>query len=257
LNDEIDGGLVLFYDHRRSFHDDDCATATTIADHAALAIANADLRAQAEEIAINAERSRLARDLHDAVTQTLFATSLISEVLPRIWQKNPDEGKKKLMEIRELTRGALAEMRTLLMELRPTALMDVPLSDLLVQLSEAFTGQARVPVAFSTNERCALPAELQTGFYRIAQEALNNIAKHARASQVEMTLTHSPEQVRLWIKDNGRGFNPENISSDHLGLQIMAERAQAMNAVYDLQTEPGQGTCIEVTWERNGTSKTG
>ena len=123
--------------------------AISFANHAALAIANAQLRSQAEEIAVSAERSRLARDLHDAVTQTLFATSLIAEVLPRLWERNPEVGKQKITEIRELTRGALAEMRTLLMELRPTALDDVPLPDLLQQLSEAFTGRARVPVGIS------------------------------------------------------------------------------------------------------------
>jgi PAS domain S-box-containing protein len=122
------------------------------------------------------ERNRLARDLHDAVSQTLFSTSLIAEVLPRLWERSPEEGKKRLEEIRQLTRGALAEMRTLLLELRPVSLKDAELGDLLRQLGESINGRARIPVAVEVQGRAEISPEAKVALYRIAQEALNNVA---------------------------------------------------------------------------------
>jgi signal transduction histidine kinase len=211
----------------------------------------AALAQKAAEEAVAAERSRLARDLHDAVTQTLFATSLIAEVLPRLWERNPEAGKQKIAEIRELTRGALAEMRTLLMELRPTALMDVPLPDLLQQLSEAFTGRARVPVKLDIEKPVDLPSNVKIGFYRIAQEALNNIQKHSRATQVEICMQDQGSQVMLSITDNGVGFDLGRKLPDHFGLGIMEERAQAFGGQYKINSQPGEGTKITVTWDKN------
>jgi ligand-binding sensor domain-containing protein/signal transduction histidine kinase len=250
VNDKVDGGLVLLYKKMRVFSEEEIKMAVSFADHAALAIANALLRSQAEEIAVSAERNRLARDLHDAVTQTLFATSLIAEVLPRLWERNPEAGRQKVAEIRELTRGALAEMRTLLMELRPTALEDVPLPDLLQQLSEAFTGRARVPVKLEVDKSIILPPQVKLGFYRITQEALNNIQKHARATQVEIQLINGSEDALLRISDNGIGFDPNQRLPDHFGLGIMEERAQVIGAQYAIETRPGKGAQVTVTWKK-------
>ncbi|MBE0695895.1 MAG: GAF domain-containing protein, partial [Anaerolineaceae bacterium] len=250
VNDKVDGGLVLLYNYTRKLGEEDAQIAANFADHAALAIANAELRSQAEEIAVSAERSRLARDLHDAVTQTLFATSLIAEVLPRLWERNPEAGKQKIAEIRELTRGALAEMRTLLMELRPTALEDVPLPDLLQQLSEAFTARARIPVTRDVCNPIELPTQVKIGFYRIAQEALNNVQKHSRATQVSLQLLEENGQVKLCIADNGIGFEPEKYLPDHFGLGIMEERAQNIHAQFMIQSQASNGTRIIVNWDR-------
>lgn len=250
INDKIDGGLVLLYNIPHVASVEDRQMAVSFADHAALAIANALLRSQAEEIAVSAERSRLARDLHDAVTQTLFATSLIAEVLPKLWERNPEAAQQKIAEIRELTRGALAEMRTLLMELRPTALVDVPLPDLLLQLSEAFTGRARVPVSLDAEKSVDLPTNVKIGFYRITQEALNNIQKHARATGVEIRLRDCNNHVELCIKDNGVGFQVGRVLPDHFGLGIMEERAQTIGARLLLDSQPGSGTQITLLWEK-------
>ncbi len=144
------------------------------------------LRQSEMEKAVAAERSRLARELHDAVTQTLFSASLIAEVLPRLWAKDPERGQQQLEEVRLLTRGALAEMRSLLLELRPEALAKAKMDDLLRQLGRAMTGRTGVPVSVSADVQCPLPAEVQVALYRIAQEALNNAAKHAEASQVDV-----------------------------------------------------------------------
>jgi ligand-binding sensor domain-containing protein/signal transduction histidine kinase len=248
FNDRVEGGLILLFTFVRYFGEEDWKIAAGFADHAALAIANAELRSQAEVIAVSAERSRLARDLHDAVTQTLFATSLIAEVLPRLWERNPQAAMLKVAEIRELTRGALAEMRTLLMELRPTALEDVPLTDLLQQLSEAFTGRARVPVELDLDHTIELPSAVKIGFYRIAQEALNNVQKHARATQVCIRLGNGDGQVGLSILDNGVGFDKIKTSPDHFGLGIMEERAQTVGARFEVESQAGAGTRVSVLW---------
>jgi len=216
-----------------------------------LNLANERLREKVAQDAVMAERTRLARDLHDAVTQTLFSTTLIADVLPTIWETNPEEGKRRLEEVRQLTRGALAEMRTLLVELRPNALVEVPLPTLLRQLTEAMISRSQINIQFSadgdgTGER-KLPADVQVSLYRIAQEALNNVVKHAKASQAVVTLRVG-ESVRMTVADNGAGFDPSTVTSDHLGLKIMRERAEAIGARLLVYSEPGEGTQVSVIW---------
>lgn len=249
IRDEVYGSLAFYYPQVHEFKDEEIDLAQTFANQAALAIENASLRLQAEENAAAAERSRLARDLHDAVTQTLFAASLIAEVLPRLWDRDQEQGKKRLEELRQLTRGALAEMRTLLLELRPKALMEANLGELFRHLVDAFTGQARIPAhLYIQGEPAGLPPEVKVALYRITQEALNNIAKHARASQVEIRLSLLGDGVELTIRDDGRGFDLGSSPSDHLGLSIMQERAASIAAAIQIDSAPGKGTRITTQW---------
>lgn len=210
----------------------------------------AALAQKAAEDAVVAERNRLARDLHDAVTQTLFSASLIAEVIPQLWDMNPDEARKRLNELRELTRGALAEMRTLLLELRPSALTDSALPDLLRQLTEAIIGRARLPIHLTVEGDCTLPPEVQVALYRIAQEALNNTVKYARATQVGVNLRLQEDIVRFSVIDDGVGFDVAAIPPNHLGLRIMRERAEAIGARLNIYSEPGEGTQVTVLWHR-------
>jgi signal transduction histidine kinase len=219
------------------------------------------LRQSEMEEAVAAERSRLARELHDAVTQTLFSASLIAETLPRSWERDQEKGLRLLVELRQLSRGALAEMRTLLLELRPAALVETSLSDLLRQLGEAASGRGGVPVQVVVEGECTLSPDVHIALYRIAQEALNNAIKHARAGQVTVHLSCTPfssvetgerqtEQVELVVSDNGRGFNLDEVAPDHLGLGIMRERAEAIGARLEIKSGPeyGPGTQIVATW---------
>jgi signal transduction histidine kinase len=144
--------------------------------------------------------------------------------------------------------GALAEMRTLLVELRPAALTEAPFENLLQHLTEAFRGRTRVPLALAVEGQRPLPPDVQIALYRIAQEALNNVARHAAATQVTVGLHFAPEQVKLRIADNGRGFDLDKAPTDHLGLKIMRERAAAVGAHLTLQSEIGAGTEIVVLW---------
>ncbi len=245
---EVYGNICLYYRSPRSFSLEERELAVAFADQAALAIENARLREQVERSAVAAERNRLARDLHDAVTQTLFSTSLIAEVLPRLWHRNQEEGERRLAELRELTRGSLAEMRALLLELRPSALLDSNLADLLQQLAEAVTGRARLPVSVSVNGEGALPSETKVAFYRISQEALNNVAKHSHATRSHVELSYTDQRVMLVIQDNGRGFDVQKAPTSQLGLGIMKERAEAVDAELSIESTIGEGTRVKVVW---------
>ncbi len=196
------------------------------------------------------ERNRLARDLHDAVSQTLFSASLIAEVLPRLWERNPEEGRRRLEEVRQLTRGALAEMRTLLLELRPAALVEAELPHLLRQLGESISGRTRVPVTMSIEGDYSFSPEVKVALYRIAQEALNNVAKHANAREAKVSLSYESDKVTLKIIDDGKGFDMTSLPSDSLGLGIMRERASDIGALLSMQSKLGQGTEIVVIWDR-------
>ena len=220
----------------------------TIGNYLGVAAENARMYVRAGESAATAERNRLARDLHDAVSQTLFSASLIAEVLPRLYQKNPEEGERRARELRELTRGALAEMRALLLELRPAALQEAEIGDLLRQLSEAVTGRARVTTTLSVQGEFRLPVETKVAVYRIAQESLHNVVKHAGASKVEVSLACEDEEVRLTIVDDGRGFESGPPSYEGLGLGIMAERAQASGGRLEVESSSGKGTVVSVVW---------
>jgi PAS domain S-box-containing protein len=194
------------------------------------------------------ERTRLARDLHDAVSQTLFSTSLIAEVLPKLWERNKEDGLKKLEEVRQLTRGALAEMRTLLFELRPAALADADLNDLLRQLAESVIGRARVPVTLKIDGTREVPSDVKIVLYRIAQEALNNIAKHSGASHAQVNLRYQPQRITLQITDNGHGFDIAKVATGSFGLSNMKERAAQIGAALKIDSKINQGTEITVDW---------
>jgi signal transduction histidine kinase len=213
-----------------------------------VAMENARLYEQAEQTAITAERSRLARELHDAVTQTLFSANLIADVIPRIWKRNPEEGLQNLEELRQLTRGALAEMRTLLLEMRPESLERSDIKTLLTQLADGFIGRVRVPVSLEIQGDCELTHDVKIVFYRVAQEALNNISKHSGARQVDLHLQCQPGQLNLLIKDDGLGFDVGSIPPDHLGIAIMRERASSIGACLKIDSQPGQGTTVELDW---------
>jgi PAS domain S-box-containing protein len=210
-----------------------------------------ELAEKAAEEAVTADRTRLARDLHDAVTQTLFSASLTAEVLPDLWDMDVDEAKKSTEELRQLTRGALAEMRTLLLELRPSTLTQARLNDLIKQLCEAFIGRSRLPIKLTIEGERELPPEVQVAFYRIAQESLNNVFKYARATQVDVNLFLSPSNIHFETCDNGIGFDMSTSKPTSLGMRIMRERAEAIGAELEITSQPGKGTCVSVTWHEN------
>jgi len=265
IKDQVSGTLVVIdkLGGAAEFNQDDLDLLVGFANQAAIAIDNAQLYQKAQALAVAEERSRLARELHDAVTQTLFSASLIAEAVPATWENDPNRGRELLQELRGLSRGALAEMRTLLLELRPASLLETQLEELLRQLGEAASGREGIPVDVTIEGKGTLPPEVHIAMYRIAQEALNNVVKHARASHVTIHLHYIKDElsensrendngVRLVIKDDGRGFDVIQTPQHRLGLEIMRERAQAIGAKLSIDTRPGKGTLVTVTWSQGG-----
>ncbi len=220
---------------------------------------NAYLLDQSIELATLEERQRIARDLHDSVSQMLFSASMFSSILPQRIRRDPQSALETADELRRLTRGALAEMRTLLLELRPAGITRVPLRELMVQLTEAISGRSEFSLEVDLNDFPPLPEDVQIVFYRITQEALNNIAKHAEAKHVLLRLTASPSwdsslledwhgEVCLNVKDDGIGFDSGMLNYEHFGLGIMQERAMSIQAQFRLQSEPGKGTEVILIW---------
>jgi signal transduction histidine kinase len=250
VDEAVYGGLVLYYGEDRAFTPEEVRFAHTLADQASLAITNAQLKIRAQEAAVVAERSRLARELHDAVTQTLFSASLIADVLPKLWDKDPQQAQARLEELQQLTHGALGEMRTLLMELRPSALTEADPGELLRHLADAFTGRTGLPVHFDLQvpDTCEIPADVKLVFYRVAQEGLNNILKHAQATRVWMHFRCALEGVALLLRDDGLGFSPDHLPPGHLGLGIMKERADSVGAELSFSSQPGEGTALRLVW---------
>jgi PAS domain S-box-containing protein len=240
---------VRFYD-REALH-----IVQAFANQAAIAIANARIYQQAQELATAEERTRLAHELHDSVTQTLFSANLIAHALPDALARDPARASENLEKLGKLTQGALAQMRSLLLEVRPAGLTEEQLGVLLGHLAEGMAARTGIAIDLCVEGECVLPPDVQIALYRIAQEALNNMMKHAGASQAEIALSSEGPFVRLLIRDNGRGFDPTAVSSSHLGIGFMRERAEKVGANVSVESRPGQGTQIMVTWMGPGERK--
>lgn len=251
VKDRIVAAIGLAHSEPDFFKAHHADLALTLANQAAITLVNAELFEDAQALAILQERQRLARNLHDAVNQSLFSAGLIAEVLPHLWERDQDEAHKSLEDLRKLTRGAIAEMRMLVAELQPLALAESNLSDLLHQSTDSFTGRTGIPVVVTSTGGDTLQSDVQVTLYRISQEALNNIAKHAKASKVKITLQYTTGKVEMRIHDNGVGFDPALglVLPGHYGLGMMSERAEAINAQLEISSKPGNGTEIIIRWQ--------
>jgi PAS domain S-box-containing protein len=248
IKDRMIGAIGVAHAERDYFTAHHADLALIVANQAAITMVNAELYENAHALAAMQERQRLARNLHDAVNQSLFSAGLIAEVLPRLWAQNPEEGRHSLEDLRRLTRGAQADMRLLLAELRPSTLTDADLGDLLRLLGAALAGRTNIPIGVTIIGKGTLPAEVQVGLYRLCQEGLTNIAKHAGASQVEIQVEYELGAVELHIRDDGRGFDTSHTPPGHYGLSMMRERASAIGADLSITSQPGQGTEIIIRW---------
>ena len=237
---------------RTGFTPEELALMRTVADHVALALererAERELRMREVEAAAQDERSRLARDLHDSVTQALFAASLKAEALSLGDDGASPRFAKTIDEVCRLNRGALAQMRTMLLELRDEPLEAVPVQQLLRYLVEATESRASVDVTLTVAGDVPLGRLLHVAVYRIAQEALNNVIRHAVASRAWVDLDLDGRAGSLVIRDDGRGFDPSAVGAAQLGLRSMRERAAEAGASLRVASESGTGTTVTLSW---------
>ena len=243
------GVLEVFNDSTNTFNAHDQVLLEMLANNAVIAIRNATFYKHTQEVAAAEERAHLARELHDAVSQTLFSTSIIAESLPRLWDKNPQRVRQGLDQLHLLTKSALAEMRTLLMELRPQFLSETNLNELLLQLTESYQNRSNLKIQYKNNYDPTLPKTVQFVLYRIAQEALQNVIKHANADFVDIFLDYIPTRTIMTIKDDGSGYNPEQKVAGHMGVEIMRERANNAKISLNIESSIGNGTKITAIWK--------
>ncbi|MFO7943785.1 MAG: histidine kinase [Anaerolineales bacterium] len=249
VKNRLVGGLGLAHKEPNYFTNHHASLVLSVANQIAITMVNAELYEQAREHAVLKERQRLARDLHDAINQSLFTAGIIAEVIPRLWEQDQALARRSLKDLHRLTRSAQAEMRALLAELRPSTLIDTDLDELIKLLGYAISGRVDIPVVVNTSGDITIPSRVKIVFYRVCQEALNNIAKHAKAGRVDIDLQQDVDELTLRIRDNGRGFDPNQTTSGQYGLKMMQERADELGAHLTVMSQPGQGTEISIHWK--------
>ena len=243
-----EGALVVYFVDAHQFSDEEVETTTSLADQTALAIENARLYQSAEQLAVMEERERLARELHDSVTQSLYSLSLFSEAGQRLIRVGDNERVEEYLgQLGETAQQALKEMRLLLYELRPAVLEQEGLIGALRRRLDAVEKRAGINFTFEVDEPIVLPLSVEEGFYRIAQEALNNSLKHAFATHVCVSIERQEGETIMQITDNGVGFlEEESKMTGGMGLSGMRERVQKLGGSLCIESAPDQGATITV-----------
>jgi signal transduction histidine kinase len=235
----------------RVFDDGDVALLTSIADQIGVVVENARLYRQAEQLAVVRERERLARELHDSVTQSLYSLTLLAEASQRLigagdWSRV----REYVGRLGEIAQQALREMRLLVYQLRPLVLKREGLAGALQQRLDAVEKRAGVDARLLVGGTIELPPSVEEELYRIAQEALNNALKHAAPSSVTVRIYADEEGVILEVLDDGRGFDPSSIGAEGgMGLVSMRERTERLGGRLDVRSVPGEGTIVCVSLE--------
>jgi signal transduction histidine kinase len=206
-------------------------------------------RREAERAAL--ERQRIARDLHDSVSQSLFSTTLRVRTAQRVLEREGLDPAgpvgEELWEIGQLTRGALAEMRALIFELRPGALAEEGLVAALAKQASALSAREGLAVEVDgPAERLPLGPEVEEQLYRLGQEALANVVKHARASSTTVRIAAEDDTVSIEVRDDGRGFDPAAVGPGHFGLRSMRGRVADLEGLLEVASQPGRGTVLRV-----------
>jgi PAS domain S-box-containing protein len=251
IRDEAYGTITLYYREPHDFSDEEIRLATAVANQAALAIESARLREKAQHAAATAERTRLARELHDSVTQSLYSVTLYSEAAARLLESGKqDPAVGYLREVRDTAQEALREMRLLIFELRPPALEEVGLAGALqarLQAVEARGGMSADLQVDGVVDEERIPLHVQSEIYHIVQEALNNVIKHAHAEHVWVHLGFFGPRVCAEVRDDGKAFALADAEeSGGVGIQSMRERAERIGASLSIQSQPGKGTTVKV-----------
>ncbi|MFZ5814657.1 MAG: histidine kinase [Bacillota bacterium] len=243
--DRVMGVLVVASAQPYRFDEQHLRLLTLLANQAGRLIENAELNAKAREVAVLEERNRLARELHDSVTQMLFGLTLNLEAAAGLFEKKPQRASELITRSQEMAAEALAEMRSLIFELRPAALQEKGLAMALSNHINLFRRRQSIDVSLTLEGEERLPPEIEFCLYRVAQEALNNVAKHARARSVAVRLEVQPDEALLEVRDDGVGFDLTGKShSQSFGMIGMHERVSALGGSLVVESAPGEGTTI-------------
>ena len=229
------------------FSEDDQAAVEMLAAHAAIAIENARLFERSRELSVVEERTRLARELHDSVSQTLFSISLVAEAAATLVDRDAAKAKTQLEGLREMARAATQEMRSLIFELRPA---DLDAEGLVATLRKHIDVLRRVypmRIEFKENVAARPPPAVEREVYRIAQEALNNAIKHSQADRIDVELSSRDAMISLLVADDGKGFEPKaaELRATKLGITSMEERAESINGALRIESSEA-GTRVEL-----------
>jgi signal transduction histidine kinase len=243
---KIIGVLDIQSDQLDNFNHTDLELMRSLANQAGVAIENARLYEQAKQVAVLEERNRLARELHDSVTQTLYGMGLYAQAaIGQLALGNLEQVGENLREIIDTSQEVLAEMRLLIHELRPPVLVQDGLDMALQARLSAVEGRAGLQTSLKSDLAGRLPATIEEGFYRIALEALNNVVKHAHAHTVAVYLSQHQNVVTLEITDDGLGFDPQAVKAQGgMGLPAMQERAAALGGQLTIWSKPGEGARV-------------
>jgi signal transduction histidine kinase len=230
----------------KEFSQADQQTIEMLAAHAAVAIENARLYERSRELSVIEERNRLARDLHDSVTQTLFSMSLTAEAAVAAIGSDPQAAKDQIENLRELARAAVLEMRSLIFELRPAELESDGLLPTLQKHIDVVRRTTRREIELREDGYERQSTAVEKELFRIAQEALNNAIKHSQAGRIEIELTLREGRLKLVVSDDGVGFDPsdQQIRSRRLGITSMEERAEQIGGELRIESTVGRGTRV-------------
>ncbi|WP_052411350.1 GAF domain-containing sensor histidine kinase [Streptomyces sp. NRRL S-118] len=230
------------------FTEDDEELLGILAQHAAIALTNARLYERSRELTIAEERSRLAHELHDAVSQKLFSLRLTAQAASALVDRDPARAKGELQQVAALAAEAADELRAAVVELRPAALDEDGLVHTLRTQVQVLDRAHSARVTFDSCGIRALPAAQEEAVLRVAQEALHNALRHSGADQVAVSLVRRGQGAVLSVTDDGKGFEPRAVrrAGRHLGLVSMRDRAGGVGGTLTVQSEPGKGTTIEM-----------
>lgn len=245
------GGLCVFYPRGKVLGESEIAFLTAIADQAAVATENARLFEEAKEKAILEERQRLARELHDSVSQALYGIALGARTARTLLDRDPAQATEPLDYVLSLAEAGLAEMRALIFELRPETLETEGLLAALTKQIDSVRSRHGLEIQAEWCDEPDFPYEIKEAVYRIAQESLNNIVKHAHARHVDLRLSCGTDEIVLEIGDDGVGFASEEAFPGHLGLRSMRERAMRLGGILRVESAQNQGTRIRACIPRS------
>ncbi|WP_329069668.1 GAF domain-containing sensor histidine kinase [Streptomyces sp. NBC_01429] len=230
------------------FTEEDEELLTILAQHAAIALTNARLYERSRELTIVEERSRLAHELHDAVSQKLFSLRLTAQAAAALVDRDPARAKGELQQVAALAAEAADELRAAVVELRPAALDEDGLVATLRTQIQVLDRAHSARVTFDSSGVRALPAAQEEALLRVAQEALHNALRHSGGERVDVTLARRGQGAVLSVTDNGAGFEPRTVrrAGRHLGLVSMRDRASGVGGRLRVRSAPGRGTTIEM-----------